>query len=376
LMLRLARRRLPADGRDDLYDEWSAELHVALHETAGRPLSRLLLGVRYAAGLLRTARRIADELGSTRQAARTRSGDAPAALVAGAAGVAAATPRITSGSTVLHIVLGSELRRLRTLRRITCAEAAMAIRAPHEKVDRIEVGQEQLRTDDIAGLLTLYGVTDPAERRSMLALAAQANRPGWWHKYSESLPAWFHGYVGLEEEAARISAYGEQLVPALLQTEAYARAAAMLDDPNAPAAEIERRLALWTRRQALLHRDDPPHVWAVVDEVALRRPFVGRSALRGQIRHLLDLTDLPHVTVQVLPFDRGGHAGAGGPFNILRFSARHLPDVVHLDQLTSALYLDKREDVDHYGAVMERLRIDAVPASFVRDALDSILQEA
>ncbi|MDN3359091.1 helix-turn-helix transcriptional regulator [Actinomadura sp. DC4] len=282
---------------------------------------------------------------------------------------------LTGGTTVLRIVLGSELRRLRTMRRIGCEEAAIAIDATHDKLDRIEVGQEELRRDDIADLLTLYGVIDQAERRSLLALALKANKPGWWHKRNDDLPVWFDRYTGLEGAASLISAYGEQLVPALLQTDFYARAVIMLGDPGVPADELERRVEVQTRRQALLHRDDPPHFWAVVDEMALRRPFAGRAALRAQLRHLLDLIELPHVTLQVLPFERGGHAFAAGPFNILRFPDPRLPDVVHQDQLTSALYLDRLEDIDRYSAAMARLRIDAEPADTARRVLVRVLRE-
>lgn len=250
----------------------------------------------------------------------------------------------------------------------------MAIRAPHEKVGRIEVGQERLCADDIAGLLTLYGITDPVERRSLLALAVEANKPGWWHKYGDSLPAWFDGNAGLEEEASRIRAYGAHFVPALLQTEDYVRAMTALGHPWAKAREIEHRVSLRMRRQASLHGDDPPHFWAVVDEMALRRPVAGLPALRKQIKHLLDLTDLPHVTLQIVSFDRVGHS-VTGPFSVLRFADPALPDVVRLDQLTSSLYLDRREDVDRYWEILERLCIEAEPAAAVQEDLARILRD-
>jgi hypothetical protein len=112
-----------------------------------------------------------------------------------------------------------------------------------------------------------------------------------------------------------------------------------------------------------------------MDELTLRRPLAGRAVLREQIRHLIDLTDLPHVTLQILPFVRGGLPVTGGPFSMLRFADPDLPDVVHLDQLTSALYLDKREDVDHYWVVMERICVDAEPADATCEILRRILEE-
>jgi transcriptional regulator with XRE-family HTH domain len=279
------------------------------------------------------------------------------------------------GPTVLRIVLGSQLRRLRERRQITCEEAGAAIRASHSKISRMELGRVRCRRRDVADLLTLYGVTDEDEQKGMLALADRANEPGWWHSYSDILPNWFEIYIGLEEAASRIRTYEVQFVPGLLQTEDYARAVTLLGHPSAPGHEVERRVGLRMRRQSLLEADDPAHLWAVVDEAVLRRPLGGKRVMRRQLEHLLELTELPNVTLQVVPFKRGGHAAAGGPFSILRFADRDLPDVVYLEQLTSALYLDKREDVDHYHMVMERLCIDAEPASEIQDTLTRILRD-
>jgi transcriptional regulator with XRE-family HTH domain len=279
------------------------------------------------------------------------------------------------GPTVLRIVLGAQLRRLREAKQITCEEAGAAIRASHSKISRMELGRVRFRQRDVADLLCLYGVHDGTERSSLLSLAERANDPGWWHSYSDILPSWFEVYIGLEEAASRIRSYEVQFVPGLLQTEDYARAVTLLGHPDAPGHEVERRVGLRMRRQSLLTNDDPPLFWAVVDEAALRRPLGGRPAMRRQLQRLLEVVELPNVTLQVVPFDLGGHAAAGGPFSILRFAEPDLPDVVYLEQLTSSLYLDKREDVDGYLAVMERLCIDAEPATKIRDTLSRILKE-
>jgi hypothetical protein len=279
------------------------------------------------------------------------------------------------GPTVLRIVLGSQLRRLREQRQITCEEAGEAIRASHSKISRMELGRVKFRQRDVADLLTLYGVAAETERTAMLSLADKANEPGWWHSYSDILPSWFEVYIGLEEAASRIRAYEVQFVPGLLQTEDYARAVTLLGHPDAPGHEVERRVGLRMRRQSLLTSEEPPHLWAVVDEAVLRRPLGGVPVMRKQLQYLLEVTEMPNVTLQVVPFELGGHAAAGGPFSILRFADRDLPDVVYLEQLTSALYLDKREDVDHYHMVMERLCIDAEPAARIGDTLNGILKE-
>jgi transcriptional regulator with XRE-family HTH domain len=270
------------------------------------------------------------------------------------------------GPTVLRILLGAQLRRLREANRITLEEAGKRIRASHSKISRLETGRVGFKDRDIADLLTLYGVTDEEEREALRALARRANAPGWWHDYSDVLPSWFEAYVGLEEVATQIRAYEVQFVPGLLQTEDYARAVTLLGHDGEPPRDTERRVRLRMARQAVLDRDERPSVWAVIDEAVLRRPAGGPAVMQGQLKHLVELSQRPNVTIQVIPFQAGGHAAAGGPFSILRFAEPDLPDVVYLEQLTSALYLDKPETVDSYLRVMERTCMEAAtPADSV-----------
>jgi transcriptional regulator with XRE-family HTH domain len=278
-------------------------------------------------------------------------------------------------STVLRIMLGTQLRRLREQRRITLDQAGHAIRASHSKVSRMEHGRVGFRARDVADLLTLYGVADEDDRTALLALAGRANHPGWWHDFGDVLPSWFETYVGLEAAADVIRNYEVQFVPGLLQSEDYARAVVLLGFPDAPEEEIHRRVGLRVARQELLRAPEPPHLWAVLDEAVLRRPLGGPEVMRGQIDHILRVIELPNVTVQIAPFSIGGHAAAGGPFSVLRFAQPDLPDIVYLEQLTSAVYLDKPNDVDRYLEVMERLCIEAEPASETREILIRIRGE-
>ncbi|MGH3687335.1 MAG: helix-turn-helix domain-containing protein [Pseudonocardiaceae bacterium] len=255
-------------------------------------------------------------------------------------------------------MLGNQLRQLREARGITTGAAGHAIRASHAKISRMELGRVGFKERDVADLLTLYGIIDERERASFLALAQRANVPGWWHHYSDILPHWFETYLGLEQASAVIRTYEPQLVPGLLQTPEGARAVIQLGDPDASADDIERRVALRMKRQKVLTRSEAPNLWVVIDEAALWR-VEGRSALREQIQHLIDMSELPNITLQVMPFYSGVHAAVCGPFTILRFSEPDLPDIVYLEQLTGALYLDKREDVQHYLVVMDRLCIQA-----------------
>jgi Domain of unknown function (DUF5753)/Helix-turn-helix domain len=278
------------------------------------------------------------------------------------------------GPTALRIVLGNQLRQLREASGITTGAAGHAIRASHAKISRMELGRVGFKERDVADLLTLYGITDEQEREAFLALARQSNVPGWWHHYSDILPNWFEMYLGLEQASSVIRTYEPQLIPGLLQTQEGARAVIMLGNANASADAIERRVALRMKRQKVLTQPGAPNLWAVVDEAALWR-LDGRSAMQEQIRHLIEMADLANVTLQVIPLYSGAHAAVGGPFSILRFSEPDLPDIVYLEQLTSALYLDKEQDVQHYLMVMDRLCVQAKPPAETIRFLSSTLKE-
>ncbi|GAB2571661.1 helix-turn-helix transcriptional regulator [Streptomyces capparidis] len=279
------------------------------------------------------------------------------------------------GSMVRRILLGSQLRRLRESKGITREDAGYSIRGSESKISRMELGRVSFKERDVADLLTLYGVTDETERAALLGLAREANAAGWWHSYTDVLPNWFQTYVGLEEAAALIRTYEVQFVPGLLQSEDYARTVTRLGQPSASPEDIERRVALRMQRQKLLVSERAPRLWAVIDEAALRRALGGRKVMRGQIERLIEAADQPGVTIQVMPFQFGGHSAEGGAFTILRFPEQDLPDVVYLEQLTSALYLDKREDVDQYSQAMERLCVDSLQPEQAVKLLHSILKE-
>jgi transcriptional regulator with XRE-family HTH domain len=263
------------------------------------------------------------------------------------------------GPTVLRMLLGIQLRRLREKSGITPEQAGYEIRASRSKISRVEHGRVGFKERDVKDLLRLYGVTDTQECERMLALAQQANNQGWWAKYDDIMPDWFASYVGLEQATSLIRTYELQFVPGLFQAEGYARAVTILGHRSAPASEIERRVSLRLQRQELLRSPDAPRIWAVIDESALRRPVGGRDVMRAQLRHLLEVAEYPRVTLQVMPFSRGGHPAAGGSFSALRFAEPDLPDIVYIEQLTSALYLERRDEVDHYMEVMNRLSAEA-----------------
>jgi len=273
------------------------------------------------------------------------------------------------------MLVGVQLRRLREAKGISREEAGYVIRASASKISRLELGRVSFKERDVADLLTLYGLTGEHEREVLLTLVREANKPGWWHNYSDVLPSWFQSYVGLEAAASLIRTYEVQFVPGLLQTEDYVRAVTRLGHETAPIEEVERRVRLRIARQQLLTQPGAPRVWAVMDEAALRRPIGGSEVMRNQVKALLAATELPNVTLQVIPFGFGGHAGAGGAFPIMRFRDEDLPDIVFIEHLTSAIYLDKREDVDEYIAVIERLAVEAAAPDETVERLADLLKE-
>jgi transcriptional regulator with XRE-family HTH domain len=280
---------------------------------------------------------------------------------------------LTGGPTVRRFVVGSQLRRLREAREISRDTAGYAIRASASKISRMELGRVSFKLRDITDLLTLYGVTDAAQRAAVLRIAEQANDPAWWQTYEDVLPGWFHTYVGLEEAASLIRTYEVQFLPGLLQTEGYARAVIAAGTPELSGDEVDKRADLRMRRQRILSGAQPTRLWAVLDESALRRLTGGRPVVQAQIRHLLAVSDRPNITIQMMPLHPGAFTVDGGGFSILRFAEDDMPDVVYIEHLTGAQYLDKPEHVDRYLQVMNRLTVEALTPAATADALAKLL---
>ncbi|TDC20875.1 XRE family transcriptional regulator [Streptomyces sp. 8K308] len=280
-----------------------------------------------------------------------------------------------TGPTVPRMILGSRLRQLREARGITGGEAGRRIRGSHSKISRLEMGRTGFKTRDVLDLLTFYGVTDEAERATLLALARQSTQPGWWHVFHDVVPGWLNVYLGLEQAATVIRGYELQFVPGLLQTEDYARAVVRLTPEPLDDMAVERRVELRMARQRVLRREDPPRVWLVVDETALRRPLGGRAVMRAQLEHLIEAARLPHVTLQIMPLASGGHAALGGPVTVLRPPGGELPDVVYLEQQTGGVYPDKPTEIECYRHVMNRLVLQAEPPAATEPFLRRVLHD-
>ena len=217
----------------------------------------------------------------------------------------------------------------------------------------MELGRTGFKHRDVADLLTLYGVCDNVERDGMFSLVEQANSPGWLHEYGDVLSSSAETRLELEQSASVIRCYENQFIPDLLRTADYARALIELQHPAAPQSEVARRIGLLTKRQTILHEPASCRLWAVIDEAALWRQPGTAVTMRGQLRQLIEIAELPHVTIQVMPFSTG--VTAGGAITVLRFAEPEIADVVYLDQFTGSLYLREPDDVQHYAQVVDRL---------------------
>jgi hypothetical protein len=273
------------------------------------------------------------------------------------------------------MLLGAQLRRLRETAAVSRDDAGYHIRASGSKISRMELGRVSFKERDVTDLLEFYGVADKAEREKLLQLTREANATPWYHQFQDVVPDWFHVFVGLEEAAQLIRVYEVQFVPGLLQTEEYARAIITQGAVGSDSDEVESRVALRMGRQKLLTRDKPPRYWVIMDEAALRRPMGGRDVHVSQIERLIDLVGEPNITLQVMPFRYGGHAADGGAFTIMRFPETDLPDVVYMEYLTGAHYIDKPEEVERYAAVMERLSVAGTSPDRTREILTAVLKD-
>ncbi|WP_230203099.1 helix-turn-helix domain-containing protein [Parafrankia discariae] len=272
------------------------------------------------------------------------------------------TERDDTSPTVRRRRLGAELRRLRETAGVTADQARIHLDCAASKISRIELGRSPTTARDVADLLELYQVTDSDTVTALTALARQSNERGWWQSYGDLLPGWFDGYIGLETEASAITTYETQLVPGLLQTPGYAAAVLAAGVPRRSESDIARQVELRTQRQRLLTRDRPPAVWAILDEAVLRRPVGGVEVLHAQLLHLLDQAQMPALTLQVLPFDAGAHPALGTGFSVLRFDAgAGDEDVVYIEALDSAIYVERAADVRRYIARLDHIRAIALP---------------
>ncbi|WP_405875696.1 MULTISPECIES: helix-turn-helix domain-containing protein [unclassified Streptomyces] len=250
----------------------------------------------------------------------------------------------SSAPTVLRMILGRRLQERRQDAGASLEDAARALRVKSLTIRRLEKAEVSLKPLYVEKLLETYGA-DRQEIDEFVDLAERANEPGWWHMYRDALPSWFSGYVSLETGATTLRTYEPHYVTGLLQTPRYARAVLRGGLPNGSEEDLQRRVDLRLRRQGLLERSDAPTLWVVMEEAVLHRVVGGSEVMREQIDRLLEVSELEHVSVDVVPFTAGAHVGACAPFTYFRFEEPELPDIVYSEILSGAMYLDQRSDV-------------------------------
>jgi transcriptional regulator with XRE-family HTH domain len=265
--------------------------------------------------------------------------------------------------TVRRRRLASELRRLREAAQLTIDEVGEKLECSASKISRIETGHVGVTPRDVRDMLELYAIDDD-QREALVQLAREARKKGWWHAYNEVFTG---SFVGLESDASALHTHQALLVPGLLQTEDYMRAVIRAIRPDQGEEEVERRVTARVTRQKLLTDTQPPEYWAILDEAVLHRIVGGPAIMRAQLLRLIELTDLPHVTLQVVPFAAGAHAGMENPFLILGFPEPADPDVVYVENTTTGSYLEEPSDVYRYTLMFDHLRASALnPADTLR----------
>ncbi|MCQ9181106.1 helix-turn-helix domain-containing protein [Streptomyces sp. IBSBF 2953] len=250
----------------------------------------------------------------------------------------------TSAPTVLRMILGRRLQERRQNAGASLEDAARALRVKPLTIRRLEKAEVGLKPLYVEILLGTYGA-DRQEIEEFVALAERANEPGWWHPYRDVLPSWFSGYVSLETGARTLRTYEPHYVTGLLQTPRYARGVLGGGFPSDRDEDLQRRVDLRLRRQSLLERADAPTLWTVLEETVLHRMVGGPEVMREQIDRLLEVSELEHVSVDIVPFTAGAHVGACAPFTYFRFEEPELPDIVYTEILSGAVYLDQRSEV-------------------------------
>ncbi|NUK05649.1 helix-turn-helix domain-containing protein [Streptomyces lunaelactis] len=275
--------------------------------------------------------------------------------------------------TVRRRRLGQELRRLRELKGMTAEEVAERLLVSQSKISRLENGRRSISQRDVRDLCGVYEVEDHRIVDSLMQMAKDSRQQGWWHAFGD-IP--YSVYIGLETDAASLRVYEPQVVPGLLQTRQYAEALIAGALPESGITDIEKRVSVRLRRQERIKdADHPLRLWVVVDEAALRRLVGDKQLMREQLEHLVELSQEPHVTVQVLPFEMGAHPGINGQYAILEFPDASDSSVVYIEGVTSDLYLEKANDVQKYSVMYEHLRAQALNVDHTRQFIADIAKD-
>ncbi|MFI7414566.1 helix-turn-helix domain-containing protein [Streptomyces sp. NPDC049627] len=277
------------------------------------------------------------------------------------------------GPTTRRRQLGADLRRLRELKGLTLEEAGARVGISKATLSRYETKEGAVKWPAVDALCREYDASDE-ERLALVELAKGAKIQGWWRSLADPIPESMNLMLTLEDEVVREDHYACMYVPGLLQTRAYAEAVHRASEVQCQEREVQHMVNIRMKRQELLGRDEPPHIWCVIDEAALRRRVGGRDVMQDQLRHLHTMAQLPHITVQVLPFSKGAHAAAVGSFAVLRGPAPEL-DVVYVDLLGGGLFMEKRRELERYRLAFEYLSAQALDLESSAEFVHRISEE-
>ncbi|MGW7298720.1 helix-turn-helix domain-containing protein [Streptomyces sp. NPDC054829] len=278
------------------------------------------------------------------------------------------------GPTTRRRQLGADLRRLREATGLTLEEAGARVGISKATLSRYETKEGAVKWPAVEALCREYGASDE-ERQALVELAKGAKIQGWWRSLADPIPESMNLMLTLEDEVVREDHYASMYIPGLLQTRAYAEAVHRASEVQCPEREVQHMVDIRMKRQELLDRDEPPHLWCVIDEAALRRRVGGQSVMRAQLEHLLTESQRPHVTIQVLPFSSGAHAAAVGSFAVLRGPTPEL-DVVYVDLIGGGLFMEKRQELDRYRLAFEYLSAQALDLESSVEIIHRISKES
>jgi transcriptional regulator with XRE-family HTH domain len=279
---------------------------------------------------------------------------------------------MTTGPTVRRRRLGSELRKLRDASGMKLEEVAAELGVAPSTLSRIETGKAPTKSAYLSQMLEMYGVTDPAQRQVLVDMAREGHRKGWWAAYDDVLPSGFDIFVGLEAETTGIRSYENSVVYGLLQTQDYARAVLRELLPRHTAEQIDRQVDLRMARQRRLDEEPALDLWVIHDEAVIRRAVGGAPVMRGQLTRLLEVGARPGMTLQVLPFESGAHAGMRGPFSILEFPDRTDSRIAHVESMGGFIYMEKDREVRTCSDALDRLRAAALAPGASADLIATV----
>jgi transcriptional regulator with XRE-family HTH domain len=282
---------------------------------------------------------------------------------------------VPEGPTVRRRRLGAELRRLREANSLKLEEVAEQLGLAPSTLSRIETGKAPTKTAYLTTMLGMYGIDDPAVRKVLVDMAREGHRKGWWSIYDDVLPSGFDIYVGLEAEASGLRSYEIDVVHGLLQTTDYAAAVLRELRPRDSAEQVARGVDLRMQRQRLLDSDPPLDLWLILDEGAIRRNIGGAKVMRPQLEHLIQASRWSNVTLQVLGFETGAHAGLVGPFSILQFPERGDSEVAYTESVGGMIYLEKEREVRACAEAFDRMRAAALSPAASIELIQQVQEE-